>query len=454
VAGSPLRTARAVALPAAIAAVLAAGPAAAAPPPNDGPYTAGTFQPYTAANGTPTELGATAELAEAGPDAGIPRCLGPSSFARTVWYVIPPAPSPQEITVEASGRTLAVVDLAAFVQPQTSGTRLFTTIPQACAGVGSGGSDATEEPTSAITMRVPAQRSTLLEVGRRGKRGTPENEQALLSLDVSALGGPGPPGDVADPAATPSLRSRGATRVALAGATLSNEDPAAPACPSIGSVWRRVVPSSKGTRVIDVNGGSATTLTAFAGRRPSTGNALDCVNRAGTGHLQMRVPVKRRQPLWIRLGTDRPAAGSSASITVTDGTGRVVVDGGPGGADPTTGGPGGGLPASCVSSNPQKARIGGPRIAGSAKRANRRPLLPLTVSVSRAAVCDVQLELVGPHGRVYAKQSAVRLRRRSVVRFLRTRTLTKGIYRVRMTAIDMLGERVSVRGALRGRLGK
>src|SRR3954470_11119962 len=92
-------------------------PATAAPPSNDGPTAPAGFSSYTAENGRPSDLQATAELQEATPDPGVPRCLGPASFARTVWYAVAPASQPQEITVEASGETLDVVDLAAFVQP-------------------------------------------------------------------------------------------------------------------------------------------------------------------------------------------------------------------------------------------------------------------------------------------------------------------------------------------------
>ena len=34
-----------------------------------------------------------------------------------VWFRMPATEAPQQVTVEASGRTLSVVDLAAFVQP-------------------------------------------------------------------------------------------------------------------------------------------------------------------------------------------------------------------------------------------------------------------------------------------------------------------------------------------------
>ena len=83
----------------------------------------------------------------------------------------------------------------------------------------------------------------MLSCGRRGARGSAENERAVVSLGARALPAtPAPVGDVAD-AATPALGS-GVTQVPLGGATLTQEDPAQPPCPSLGSVWRRVVPAS------------------------------------------------------------------------------------------------------------------------------------------------------------------------------------------------------------------
>ena len=69
--------------------------------------------------------------------------------------------------------------------------------------------------------------------------------------------------------------------------------------------------------------------------------------RSRYGALQLRVAAERRRPLWIRIGTAHPAAGDVARLRVTDGAGATVVDGGPGGFDPTPGGAGGGLPAAC-----------------------------------------------------------------------------------------------------------
>src|SRR3954451_13483121 len=57
--------------------------ATAAPPPNDGPDGASPVEPVTAAGGTPRDMQALADLTEATPDPGVPRCLGPASFERT-----------------------------------------------------------------------------------------------------------------------------------------------------------------------------------------------------------------------------------------------------------------------------------------------------------------------------------------------------------------------------------
>ena len=59
--------------------------ALAAPPANDTPERPGAFETFFAPNGKPGETAALAELREATPDAGVPDCLGPGSFARTVW---------------------------------------------------------------------------------------------------------------------------------------------------------------------------------------------------------------------------------------------------------------------------------------------------------------------------------------------------------------------------------
>jgi hypothetical protein len=424
--------------------------ATAAPPPNDDPQGAAPFEPVTAYRASPTELQGIAELAEARPDRGVPRCLGPGSFARTVWFHVPAATVSREITVEASGRTLAVLDLAAFVQP-AGATAPAVGVPNQCSGVGAGGSDAAEEPTAAVTLRVPANRPVLVQVGRRGRPGAAYLERALLILSQRVLPAVAPPrGDSA--AAAPGARGNGRVRVPLGGATLSDDDPAQPACPAAAGVWRRITPSASGMRTVAVGGGAAGTLTVFSGRRPTATNALDCVNRAAGGELQMRVPVGKGRPLWIRIGTDRPSVAASASLRVTSAE-EVVVDGGPGGSDPTPGGPGGGLPAACDRSAANRARISGGAFSGSAAQRNRRRAFTLGVRMTGAFVCDVEARLTGPGGRTYAVARAIRLNTGArTLRLVRERRLVRGNYRLRVTALDALGKRRALRGSIRGRL--
>jgi hypothetical protein len=437
---------------AAAAALALPTPASAAPPPNDSPASPASFEPFTADNGTPTQLTARAELAEATPDLGVPRCLGQSSFARTVWYLIPAAPAPHEIDVEASGETLDVVDLAAFVQPQDAAP--VATQPNACDGAGAGGASAAEEPTSGISLRVPGGRAVLVQVGRRGAPGAPDNERAIVTLDDRPIDAapPQPPGDSAGPD-TPTPHTNADNLLPLFGATITEEDPAQPPCPSLGSVWRRIVPTRPGPRLITANGGEAATLTVFTGRQPTADNVLDCVDRAGGGALQMLVEARAGKPLWIRIGTDDPPAGSSATLRIDPGNGAFVVDGGPGGFDPTAFGPGGGLPAECDRADASKASLSGPRLNATVKQLGRRSVLTLGATVKKGPLCDVDARLVGPRGKVYASGRSIRLgggRRR--VRLTRTRRLTKGSYSLQVTALDGLGNPVRVRSSVKAKL--
>jgi hypothetical protein len=453
---APRSASRALALAMTAVAIAAAAvpqTATAAPPPNDQPSGAAAFQPYTAENGTPTELQATAELAEAKPDPGVRKCLGASSFARTVWYVIPAASTPHEIAVEASGETLDVLDLAAFVQPQDASAPV-TLQPNACDGAGAGGAAAADEPTSGVALRVPAGRAVLIQVGRRGPAGSADNERAIVSLDDRPLPTPpaAPPGDTGGPA-TPLAGTNTDNILPLFGATLTDEDPAQPPCPSLGSVWRKIVPARTGPRLVSANGAEAATLTVFAGAAPEANNALDCVNRVGRGALQMLVQAKARKPLWIRIGTDNPPDSSSASLRIEPGTGAFVVDGGPGGFDPTPFGPGGGLPAECARADATKASAAGPRFQGKSTQLNGRPTLTLAFTISKGPLCDVEATVVGPHGRVYATARSIRLKGgRRRLQLARTRKLARGSYSLRIIALSSLGDPVPVRTTVKGKL--
>src|SRR4051794_7624242 len=458
----------------AVAGVTCAGamsgsaPAHAAPPGNDAPAAPAAFAPYTAANGVPTEQQAIAELAEARADRGVPRCLGPASFARTVWYRIPEAPVAQEITVDASGRTLEPIDLAAFVQPRfvppppppppppaslppaAAAAQLQAAVPNTCAGLGDGGASDAEEPGSAVTLRVPPNHPVLVQVGRRGTRGTADDERVVLSLFARPLAFFAPvPGDVAG-SRTPTARARRSIGVHLANATITGEDPAVPPCPSVGSVWRRHVPRTNAPQRVSVAGAGATTLAVFSGGRPATRPPLDCVNRSGGGRLEMLVPARRGRSLWIRVGSDSQTA-RRATLRVESGDDTVVVDGGPGGDDPTAGGPGGGLPPACDTPRIERARITGADLAGPPSAYNLERV-PVRIVVRGARVCDAELRLYGPRGLLYAMGRAVQLKGRRRVELPRRRRFVRGRYRLEVTGLSRLGDRVEVRTTVRGRL--
>ena len=130
-----------------------------------------------------------------------------------------------------------------------------------------------------------------------------------------------------------------------------------------------------------------------------------------------------------------------------------MVDGGQGGSDPTPGGPGGGFPADCAKGDAQRASIGGPGIPRQGEAAQRRAALTIPVTLNRGPVCDVEIALVGPHGRVFATGRTLRLKggpRR--VRLERLDRLPRGGYRLHVTALSRLGDHVLVRSAVRVKL--
>ena len=424
-----------------LAVLAAAAPAVAEPPANDSPFAPGAFTPFAAESGTPRELQAVAELADATVDRGVPRCFGRDSFRRTVWYRVEPSLGPSEVTVEASGSTLDVLDLAAFVQPEGATTPVLEE-PNACAGEGAGGAGLSGDATSGVTLRVPINHAVLIEVGRHGPLLTRDQERAVLSLDVEAFFELPPGGDHADGA--DRLPARRAATVPLAGATLTEEDPAEPACQSLGTVWRRVVPGRSGRRLIRADGADVKSLTVFAGDRPEGGNAVDCVNRnrAG-GALEMSVDARRRRTLWLRLGTDRPAPGAAAVLSAVP-SARRVVDGGPGGTDPTPGGPAGGLPAGCVRASLELARVSG-RIVF------RGDALTLALRVRERPICDVELSVEGPRGRVYAHTQVRKIKGRRTLRIGAARRLRNGRYRLQLVGESPSGRTIRVDTDVTGR---
>ena len=442
---SAIRTAALLAVGLGLAAP---GAAQAAAPANDAPGAAVEFAAVTAENGTPTERQGIAELVEATGDPGVPSCLGAGSFDRTVWFRVPVAAAPRELSVEASGRTTAVLDVAAFVQPEGA-TAPVVGEPNACAGVGSGGADASEEPTAGVSLRVPAGRSVLVQIGRRGPRAGAEDERAIVALNARNLPAtPAPAGDVADDA-TPALGA-GTTQVALGGATITQEDPAQPPCPALGSVWRRVLPGSTGPLNVVAGGAQVGTLAAFSGERPTGENAVACVNREKTaGELVLPVDATRGVPLWIRLGTDRPATDATGTLALA--AGPPVLDGGPGGGQPIAAifksgvipvvTPGSKKPAATCPAlgraprpGRRDTRVRFSAVSGKASDRNRSRKLTVRIARLTGKRRSGRIVLVGPCKRIYARSTfgALRTGRRITLTRLAGRALVKGTYRLQV----------------------
>jgi len=412
---------------------VAAAPAPAAPPPNDTPAAPGVFEGYAAEGGPVGELQAVAELAEAQPDPGVPSCLGPSSFARTVWYVIPARDVPREFTVEATGRTTDPIDLAAFV---ANGPVLGTQMPNACSGVDAGGPATTEDAASAITLRVPAFHGILIQVGRRGVPQSPDDDRVILSLaDIPLPPGVAPAGDRAG-LATPRIpRDRGRTSVGLRGGTTTGEEPATPACPSYGGVWRRVVPRRSARLTFTVTGGHATSLAVFRGAKPLPDGFAGCVDREGPGPLMLPVRAEGGRSLWARIGMDRPDIGARATIHVRRSLRTDTESGG-----------------SCAGA--QNPVVSG-RLLGARTAAARNATRSLTFRfrVSRGPVCDARLTLTGPRGRVYARGRVAALRGRGqLVELPRVRRLARGRYRLRVEGAGLARVRTPVTSTVEFRL--
>jgi hypothetical protein len=164
----------------------------------------------------------------------------------------------------------------------------------------------------------------------------------------------------------------------------------------------------------------------------------------------MRVKARRRQTLWVRVGTDRTTGASGALLRVADGSRRMVVDGGPGGFDPTAGGAGGGLPSACDRAAAERAVVRGPAIRGRAK--GRRGSLAIRLRTRRSSACDARLTLVGPGNAVYARARLPRLHGKQTVRLALARTLKRGRYRLRIKARSERGGLADVPTGVRGRL--
>jgi hypothetical protein len=405
-----------------LAIALVPATAAAAPPPNDAPTAPAAFQGYSARNGFPIERQATAELAEATRDAAVVPCLGRTSMARTVWFVVPPGPNARELTFEAVGRTTDAIDLAAFVHAAGAPP---SPRANACAGVGSGGDDATEDRTTALRLRVPAFHQVLLQVGRRGAPGSADDERAHITVEDIPLPPLGAPAGDRAGRATPRIGRSGQSTVTLGGAATTPEDPAVPSCPAVAGVWRRVKPRRPGAWTVSVTGEQASAVSVFAGSTPRATALVGCVDRDGPGPLVLPVRLRSRATVWVRVGTDRPGPESQAVVGFRQ---RLPGDAESGGG--------------CLASARPQVSGGPARSSRSAKALGATRAFELSLRARRGPVCAAAIELVGPGGVVYARGGVAALRgtpQRVTLR--RTRRLRRGLYRLRIDAAALGGVR-------------
>ena len=406
--------------------MLALAPAAyAAPPSNDSPGVPAPFEPYNTQLGPSDDRQGIAELAEATPDPGVPRCFGAKSFERTVWFRVDPGSTAREITIEASGRTLEVVDLAAFVN---NGVHPNTSRPNACSGTGAGGETSAEDRMSAVTLHVPAGLPVLVQVGRRGPAESPDDERAVLWMTETPLANAAPPGDRAE-STTPRIpRKSGRVTAPVGGATTSFDDPATPECPSAGGVWRRIKAPRTGRVTFSARGYYAGSLAVFSGRRPSSRGLLGCVDREGKGPLVLPVRVRKGRWLWARIGTDRPALEATVRLSVRRTTSRDRLSGG-----------------SCLGAVRPLVRgelIGAPVV----KERNRTRRLSVRVRVSGGPVCQARMALIGPKGRTYGRASVFNVSGAGqVVSLRRTRRLVRGRYVLKTKGAGLAGVRTAIR---------
>lgn len=310
-----------------VTAGLGATGAAAAAPTSDTPAGAKEFSPVTVGNPpAPVALESVLELAGTGPDAGVPRCLGAASFARTSWAWVAPSPDPRLVRISATpvsptptsasepGVTTAVPDMAVFVQrPGAGRSDPRVAEPQLCDGREVLGDPARTDANPEVAAVLPAGRPALVQVGWRA--GEPLS-RIVATLDARPVAAQPqlPPGD--DPATAPILAAPGSTTLPLTGATLGEGDPAQPACQAPATVWRRVtVAPGRYTARAD---GAASTLTAF--REPVTGDsALACRDLGDGGALSVAFRAATTRTIWLRVGTDSTSGAAASRLTIARG---------------------------------------------------------------------------------------------------------------------------------------
>ncbi len=146
-----------------------------------------------------------------------------------MWLEVPASETAQRVAVEVSspsGGTSEVPDVALYVGGQHKRA-------QSCDGAAVG-SLATS--AAAVEAVVPRGKTLLVQVGRGGGQMEQRVIASLLAEPIKDAPRT-PRGDIAH--RSPSLEVGKRSKLVLAGATVTAEDPAQPACPAPATVWRR-----------------------------------------------------------------------------------------------------------------------------------------------------------------------------------------------------------------------
>ena len=310
--------------------------------------------------------------------------------------------------------------------------------------------------SSPATRSPRASRPTiqvLVQVGRRGAAGTPDDERAVLSLRVAPIPTFTPVlGDRAEPL-TPVARAKRPTEVPLANATITRRRRRDAALPEprhglAAAHPRRQRPAAR-LRVRRRRVHARRLRRRPARLRPPAGlrhagrSRPDGDDRPRAQGADDVDPRRHRRPAGEprdaprRQGRRRSASSTAAPAASTR---RRAV-------------PAGGLPAACDRPKIEQARIAGPRFSGPPGRYNVRACRsPSTSAARRVVPCRAaalrparpplrQGRCSGSSRRASAPSGSAGSGRSS-----------RGRYRLELTGLDRLGERVKVRGNVQGRL--
>ncbi len=151
--------------------------------------------------------------------------------------------------------------------------------------------------------------------------------------------------------------------------------------------------------------------------------------------MVLPVPAKRGRLLWVRIGTDRPAAGAVAQLRFRRAIAGDRLDGG-----------------ACLPSV-ANTRVGGGLVGPTAvKRAGRSRTIVLRLRVRNGPLCAAHFTLTGPNGGTFARGIASIVRGTQRVGLQRIRKLKRGRYRLHVDALGVGAMRNPVPSTLTFRL--